>query len=269
MAQSSIAQDPSLRRGAHWGRPLPTGTSVAFLVAVVAIVLVAVLSYIAHESSSDSARRVTHTLQVMEQLQAILSTLQDAETGQRGFVLTGDEDYLEPYNNAKVALPGEFKSARPLIAGNLEQQRRLDALEQLAAEKMQELAETVANRRAGDSAGALAIVRSDRGKKTMELIRPTIADMQRDERSMLAARQKEWLNAASVSDGSAGLAAIHRSGGVTIVQEPASAQVPLMVLSALKRSPADFVLPLDEIADLLRTLASTDAVAPLIGPRGG
>jgi two-component system, chemotaxis family, protein-glutamate methylesterase/glutaminase len=70
-------------------------------------------------------------------------------------------------------------------------------------------------------------------------------------------------------DGSAGLAAIHRSGGVTIVQEPASAQAPLMVLSALKRSPPDFVLPLDEIADLLRTLASTDAVAPLIGPRGG
>jgi CheY-like chemotaxis protein/CHASE3 domain sensor protein len=199
MAQSPIDQDPSLRRGAHWGRPLPTGTSVAFLVAVVAIVLVAVLSYIAHERSSDSARRVTHTLQVMEQLQALLSTLQDAETGQRGFVLTGDEDYLEPYNNAKVALPGEFKSARPFIAGNLEQQRRLDALEQLAAEKMQELAETVTKRRAGDSAGALAIVRSDRGKKTMELIRATIADMQRDERSMLAARQKEWLNAASVS----------------------------------------------------------------------
>jgi two-component system, chemotaxis family, protein-glutamate methylesterase/glutaminase len=70
-------------------------------------------------------------------------------------------------------------------------------------------------------------------------------------------------------DGSAGLAAIHRSGGVTIVQEPASAQVPLMVLSALKRSPADFVLPLDEIADLLRTLESTDAVTPLIVPKGG
>jgi CheY-like chemotaxis protein/CHASE3 domain sensor protein len=199
MAQSSVAQEPSSRRGAHGGRPLPTGTFIAFLVAVVAVILVAVVSYTAHQSSSDSARRVTHTLQVMEQLQAILSTLQDAETGQRGFVLTGDEDYLEPYNNAKVALPGEFKSARPLIEGNLEQQRRLDALEQLAAEKMQELAETVTKRRAGDSAGALAIVRSDRGKKAMERIRATIADMQRDERGMLAARQKEWLNAASVS----------------------------------------------------------------------
>ena len=70
-------------------------------------------------------------------------------------------------------------------------------------------------------------------------------------------------------DGAAGLAAIHHSGGVTIVQEPASAQAPRMVLSALKRSAPDFVLPLDEIADLLRTLARTDAVTPFIGPKGG
>jgi two-component system chemotaxis response regulator CheB len=56
-------------------------------------------------------------------------------------------------------------------------------------------------------------------------------------------------------DGAAGLAAIHRAGGVTIVQEPQSAQVPLMALSALKITPADFVLPLEEIAGLLRTLA--------------
>jgi two-component system chemotaxis response regulator CheB len=60
-------------------------------------------------------------------------------------------------------------------------------------------------------------------------------------------------------DGSAGLAAIHRSGGMTIVQDPGSAQVPLMVLSALKRSPPDFVLSLDEIADRLRSLPCGDA----------
>jgi two-component system, chemotaxis family, protein-glutamate methylesterase/glutaminase len=56
-------------------------------------------------------------------------------------------------------------------------------------------------------------------------------------------------------DGTAGLAAIHRSGGVTMVQEPESAQVPLMVLSALERTPVDFVLPLNDIAVLLQTLA--------------
>ena len=54
-------------------------------------------------------------------------------------------------------------------------------------------------------------------------------------------------------DGAAGLAAIHRCGGVTIVQEPASAQVPLMVLSALEQSSPDYVLSIEGIAELLRT----------------
>jgi CheY-like chemotaxis protein/signal transduction histidine kinase len=136
---------------------------------------------------------------VSEQLQALLSTLQDAETGQRGFLLTGHEDYLVPYTNAKAALAGEFKSAHRLIDGNLEQQRLLETLERVAAEKMEELDGTVALRRTGDAAGALTIVRTNRGKEAMEHARATIAEMQRDERAALAARQAEWLNAASVS----------------------------------------------------------------------
>jgi two-component system chemotaxis response regulator CheB len=57
-------------------------------------------------------------------------------------------------------------------------------------------------------------------------------------------------------DGTAGLAAVHRAGGVTIVQEPDSAQVPHMVASALKRTQADYVLHLHEIGKLLKTLPS-------------
>jgi two-component system, chemotaxis family, protein-glutamate methylesterase/glutaminase len=55
-------------------------------------------------------------------------------------------------------------------------------------------------------------------------------------------------------DGAAGLHAIHRAGGVTVVQQPDSAKVPLMVVSALQRNPADFVLSLAEIAQLLAGL---------------
>lgn len=55
-------------------------------------------------------------------------------------------------------------------------------------------------------------------------------------------------------DGAAGLAAIHDAGGVTVVQSPQTARAPHMALSALKMRPADCVLPLDQIADLLRTL---------------
>jgi two-component system, chemotaxis family, protein-glutamate methylesterase/glutaminase len=55
-------------------------------------------------------------------------------------------------------------------------------------------------------------------------------------------------------DGAAGLHAIHRAGGVTVVQQPDSAKVPLMVVSALQRNPADFVLSLPEIGQLLKGL---------------
>jgi two-component system chemotaxis response regulator CheB len=60
-------------------------------------------------------------------------------------------------------------------------------------------------------------------------------------------------------DGAAGLAAVHEAGGLTIVQEPESAQVAVMVESALRRSRADFVLPLAGIADLFRTLEDRGA----------
>jgi two-component system chemotaxis response regulator CheB len=60
-------------------------------------------------------------------------------------------------------------------------------------------------------------------------------------------------------DGASGLEAVHRAGGTTVVQHPASAQVALMAVSALKRSRVDFVLPLEQIADLLRALAPSPA----------
>jgi CHASE3 domain sensor protein len=200
MAQaSSPSRDPGASRGAHVGPPLPTGTLIAFIIAVLAIVLVAVLSYGALESSLDSSRRVTHTLQTVEQLQALLSTLQDAETGQRGFLLSGNETYLVPYTNASAALDNEFINARRLLVGNSEQLARLDILQRLAADKMSELAQTISMRRGGDSAGALALVRTNRGKEAMERARATIAEMQQNERGALTIRQAEWLNTSSVS----------------------------------------------------------------------
>ena len=133
---------------------LPFGTLVAFIVAVLAIVLVACLSYRAVESAADSARRVTHSLEVMEQLQALLSTLQHAETGQRGFLLTGHEDYLVPYTNSKAALGGEFQTARRLMVGRADQQlRRLDTLERVATERMEEPGNLCAEVRSGREGG--------------------------------------------------------------------------------------------------------------------
>jgi two-component system chemotaxis response regulator CheB len=58
-------------------------------------------------------------------------------------------------------------------------------------------------------------------------------------------------------DGAAGLEAVHRAGGVTLVQQPDDAQAPLMIMSALRRIPVNFVLSLERIAQLLRTLSGS------------
>src|SRR5579863_8780432 len=194
MAQAPTFPNPSAFRGAHIGPPLPVGTLIAFLVAVLAIIVVAGLSYGALESSLASAQRVTRTLQIVEQLQAILSTLQDAETGQRGFLLTSNETYLTPYNNATAAIDGELANARKLLVNNPEQLARLAILQRVTADKMTELAQTVAMKRAGDTNGALGVVRTNRGRETMERARSTIAEMRQTERAALASRQAEWLD---------------------------------------------------------------------------
>ncbi len=199
MAQASNSRISGAFRGANVGPPLPTGTLIAFVIAVLAIVLVAALSYGALESSLESSQRVTHTLQTVEQLQALLSTLQDAETGQRGFLLTGNETYLVPYTNASAALSNEFSNARALLAGSSEQLAHLAVLQRLASDKMDELGKTIAMRRGGDAAGALAMVRTNRGKEAMERARAVIAEMRQDEHGALAVRQAEWLRASSVS----------------------------------------------------------------------
>ncbi|MGA8705657.1 MAG: response regulator [Steroidobacteraceae bacterium] len=178
---------------------LPTATLIGFWIAIAAIVVMAVLSYSALQNNLGNAQRVTRTLRLVEQLQALLSTIKDAETGQRGFLLTGDEAYLEPYTNAKAALAGEIAAAEDLVSADPEQRRRLQGLEQLCTDKMAELAQTVALRRRNDTAGAMAILRTDRGKDLMDRIRTMVAEMLAEERRALAARQQQWLSDSRLS----------------------------------------------------------------------
>jgi signal transduction histidine kinase/CheY-like chemotaxis protein/CHASE3 domain sensor protein len=178
---------------------LPPGTLIGFILAIVAVVLIAFVSYRALLSRTDAAERLTHTVEVMEKLQGLLSIVKDAETGQRGFLLTGAEPYLAPYTQAKTELGSNFKNLRRLVADNINQQQRLDILEQLTTEKMDELGQTITLRRSGDVEGALSIVRSDRGKAAMDRIREVVTQMQGEERTLLSSRQTEWKNTVGIS----------------------------------------------------------------------
>ncbi len=193
------ASSPKPGSGARSGPPLPTGTMVGFTVAVVAVVLIAWFSFQSLRSRASTAERVTHTISVMEQLQALLSTVKDAETGQRGYLVTGAERYLDPYTNARAALAGDFQRVRTLISDSPKQLERLDTLQRFTDVKMQELAQTIALRRAGDTKAATDLVTSDRGKAAMDRIRELITEMVREENRQLAERQVEWQDAITLS----------------------------------------------------------------------
>jgi CheY-like chemotaxis protein/signal transduction histidine kinase/CHASE3 domain sensor protein len=179
--------------------PLPPKTLIGFLLAVTAVAIIAVLSYQSLQATTVSAANLTQTIEVLGRLESLLSTLIDAETGQRGFLLTGEESYLAPYTDAKDALPEEIKSMRALLVNRPEQRRRLDALESLASLKMAELDSTVTLRRAGKPDAALGVVRTDRGKIYMDRVRAAASEMEAAERQLLAQHAEESRQAATVS----------------------------------------------------------------------
>ncbi|WP_395744846.1 response regulator [Prosthecobacter sp.] len=128
--------------------------------------------------------KVSHTHEVIIGLEDILSTLKDAETGQRGFLLTGDERYLAPYETALARIDERLASMHSLTADNPLHQELMPMIKNQMDLKLQELAETIEVRRRQGFDAALAIVISDRGKAAMDLLRKNITTMQQEERSL-------------------------------------------------------------------------------------
>jgi signal transduction histidine kinase/CheY-like chemotaxis protein/CHASE3 domain sensor protein len=179
--------------------PLPLRVFLGFGIALLAIIVIAVFSYASLQNRRTTADLVTHTLDVLQQLDELIATLTDAETGQRGFLLTGEESYLQPYLNAKAALPSQFTALRQLIRESDRQLKRTGEFDRIAGEKMSEMAQTIELRRAGNNAAALALVRTDRGKSAMDRARALVAEMRREEQSLLAERQALWQQSITLS----------------------------------------------------------------------
>ena len=194
-AEERIATFQRQGKGAFSRLPLPAGPLVGFCIAVLAVILISLFTYRASVTRAETAAAVSHTIEVREQLQVLMSTLKDAETSQRGFLLTGSESYLASYNQAAAALPGEFKKFRDLVADSPEQLQRLSQVEGIAREKMDEMAQTIELRRNGNAEAALAVVQSDRGKMAMDHARAMTREMADHERELLATRQADWQDA--------------------------------------------------------------------------
>ena len=142
--------------------------------------------------SSDS---VEHTFEVKNTIGNLLSSLKDAETAQRGYLIAGDEHYLEPYVAALQAIDPEFKRLWDLTRDNVQQQEQLDQIQPIISSKLAELQQTIELRRAQQTDAAVQILKNGQGKQFMDQIRQIVGAMQAEEDRLLVLR-----SAASQSD---------------------------------------------------------------------
>ena len=174
---------------------LTRGQTAAIALLVAALLVDAVLTLHNIREVATSVQWVSHTHEVLTQLEQVMSTLKDAETGQRGYLLTGERPYLEPYDQALPRLRGQLDRLRGLTIDNLPQTAHVLKLEQLAAERLAILRQGVDRFQAEpDKSRALALSRQyllqGEGKRLMDLIRDEVYGMQQLERALLTRREE-------------------------------------------------------------------------------
>lgn len=165
--------------------------AIAFSLTLVLLILSTGLSYYNTQQLAEADRMMDHTHRVIRLLDAVMSSLKDAETGQRGFILTREEPYLEPYDEAVGRVHDELKGLKELTSDNPGQQQRLGQLEQKVHAKLDELDQTLSGlRRTKDFKAAQNEVRTGKGKHQMDDVRQVVAEMQRVERVLLQEREE-------------------------------------------------------------------------------
>ena len=138
---------------------------------------------------------VRHTQEVLNRIETVLAIVEEAETGQRGFLLTGDDSYLQPYESASAHIRDEFQELRELTADNPQQQKLAGDLFVDISSKFNEMGRTIALRRSKGPEAAFALVQTDRGRELMDRIQKTGVAMRKEETQLLEQRLAQERNA--------------------------------------------------------------------------
>lgn len=177
------------------------GTRIAasFALSMVIFIVVAIASYQALVRQDIEAALVAHTHEVRKELASLETSLQSAETGQRGYVLTGDERYLTAEAANFNIIEEHRERLRELTRDNPRQQARLETLAPLIAARTDILQRAIDARRAGDFQTAQQIIIAGGGIDAMANVHRIIADIDRDETNLLAQRAADADKASSAA----------------------------------------------------------------------
>ena len=162
--------------------------TLAFVVGVVYLAVVGAIAYSSVFRFADTTERATRTHVVLRSLEETFSLVTGAETGSRGFVITGDARYLEPYRNAELTATKRLESLDTLIADDPRQDQRLEQLIPLVARRFAMLDESVRLRASGGFEDAASPARTGCGRLVMDSIRAIVDSMAADETARLRER---------------------------------------------------------------------------------
>ena len=170
---------------------LEAWATLGLAVVLVFFVVTGIVAYRNIEVLRNNNQKIIHTHQVIVGLDELLSAAQDAETGQRGYLLTGDTVYLAPYEAAVADMTARVDAVGRLTQGNPSQQASLVQVRRHVNAKLAELKETLELRRTAGFEAALARMSTDRGKLEMDAIRTQLDLMRQEEQQVRQARLRE------------------------------------------------------------------------------
>ena len=187
-----MKRNTSRSNGRHPNRAL-------FGVAALVLLAVAAFSYRQWEQFKRANAEAAQTRDVVDSIDRLLSSVTDAETGQRGFLLTGEDRYLQTYNQALQVIPNQLGTVRRLLAGRANESGNLARLNNLVDQKPAELRQTIDLRRTQGLAPTMTVVLSDQGQRAMDEIRALVAQIRRTELSSEAQASTEGEAAAQTA----------------------------------------------------------------------
>ncbi len=166
-------------QSAEFARPRRRGMvrRVAIFASLTLVLVAVAASLYLVRTVDNQLADIAKTYEIRRQARELMLAVVDAETGQRGYLITRDEAYLAPYNVAIGNLSQTYQSLLALLGDNAAQQARIDALVPDLDAKRAEMARTIELMSSGQSAEALALLRSDTGQQLMERIRSGLQEV--------------------------------------------------------------------------------------------
>lgn len=197
-----LALRPWLEAFGHFVRTPTLGRRIASLLALAIVLLLAIniAVFVMIRRTAEFNDTVEHAQQVRFTAREILTRLVDAETGQRGFMLTARPEYLSVHDEAIQAMPDLFNELNALTEGDSDLQPRVERIRDLSDRRLDVMERSIVLARTGRIGEAVSVIRAGQGKALMDAMRAEIAaiDEVQATRLQFRRRQSEWAGGVTV-----------------------------------------------------------------------